>query len=81
MFLSIIGLTIRHKLDLEYKKISNLKINLKIKPNTHKEEKDSNILKLLLVSKQINDKERYLAAMENPDISKLVSSLLYFDYN
>lgn len=42
MFLSIIGLSIRYKVQLEFDKISKLKLNLTVKDGSHKEALESN---------------------------------------
>ncbi|KAF2073948.1 hypothetical protein CYY_004735 [Polysphondylium violaceum] len=57
-----IGLCIREKLNLLLPKKS--KIEILIKPGTHQTEDT--------INKQVNDKERYIAAMENKEIKKLV---------
>jgi len=63
---SIIGLTMREKLDkcLPYK----LKVDIFIKEGTHDTADE--------INKQINDKERISAAMENPNLQTLVNECI-----
>lgn len=63
---SIIGLTMRKKLDncLPYK----IKVDIVIKEGTHDTADE--------INKQINDKERISAAMENPNLQKLVNECI-----
>ena len=58
----IIGLMIKVKLTWGLPR--NMKVTVKITPGTHVNEKS--------VNKQINDKERVLAALENPNIMKIL---------
>ncbi|KAI8793180.1 MIP18 family protein [Biomphalaria glabrata] len=59
---SIIGLSIRSKLDKYLPE--KLKVDIFIKEGTHDTATE--------INKQINDKERISAAMENPNLQKLV---------
>ncbi|RUS69279.1 hypothetical protein EGW08_022957 [Elysia chlorotica] len=61
---SIIGLSIRSKLDQSLPQ--KPKIDIFIKKGTHDTADE--------INKQINDKERISAAMENPNLQKLVAS-------
>ncbi|GFO14801.1 mip18 family protein fam96a [Plakobranchus ocellatus] len=63
---SIIGLSIRSKLDQSLPK--KMKIDIFIKKGTHDTAEE--------INKQINDKERISAAMENPNLQKLVASCI-----
>lgn len=66
---SIIGLTMRSKLDkyLPYK----TKVDINIKEGTHDTADE--------INKQINDKERISAAMENPNLLKLVDECVEYE--
>jgi len=63
---SLIGLCIREKLKrtLPYR----TKINIFVKEGSHASEED--------VNKQINDKERVAAAMENPNLLELIDACI-----
>jgi metal-sulfur cluster biosynthetic enzyme len=70
-----IGLCMRYKLMLELKNYLknfrfriNFKIEILLKSGTHKSEQE--------INKQLNDKERYLAAFENPDIQNYILKLI-----
>lgn len=63
---SLIGLSIRAK--LEENLVCNYKLDINIKEGTHDEGPQ--------ITKQINDKERTAAAMENPDVVKLVQGCI-----
>ncbi|CAG5130961.1 unnamed protein product [Candidula unifasciata] len=63
---SIIGLTMRSK--LEQCLPEKLKVDIYIKKGTHDTADE--------INKQINDKERISAAMENPNLQKLVKECI-----
>lgn len=63
-----IGLCLQRKLTLEIGPIRNLKIDISITPGSHQS--------ALEVTKQINDKERVSAALENPHLRGLVESCI-----
>ena len=63
----LIGLTLLKKLQLCVP--SRFKISVKISPGKHVQEKQ--------VNKQLADKERVAAAMENPNLSKMVREGVY----
>ncbi len=70
-----IGLSIRHKLNLEIPKFINslgkiykYKIDVIIYPGSHSTENE--------INKQVNDKERFSAALESPDILNYINSLV-----
>jgi metal-sulfur cluster biosynthetic enzyme len=74
---SIIGLSIRKKIEEELKLFMNnlkRKINYKVEilvvKGSHLTEEE--------INKQLNDKERYLAALENPDIINLIDKLISY---
>lgn len=72
-----IGLLIRNKLreEIPYVTKDKFKIDIIVKKGTHSNENESKIILLNnLVNKQLNDKERYLAALENPDIIKFLKN-------
>ena len=56
-----IGLAIRYKLSKFFNE-KNTKIDLLIYPGFHRLENESKFFFIFLVNKQLNDKERYLAA-------------------
>lgn len=64
---ALIGLCIREKIRQSFPSY-NLKLTILIAPGTHQSEND--------VNKQINDKERVQAAMENPNLYPLVLECL-----
>ena len=65
-----IGLCIRYKLirELDKDKFDQLKIDILLKEGFHDNKVNGIFLILIKVDRQVNDKERYLAALENPDI-------------
>ena len=63
---TLIGLSITVKLIRSLPR--RFKINVKITPGTHAQEHD--------VNKQLNDKERVSAALENPHLLKVVNECL-----
>ena len=63
---SLIGLCIRTK--LEENLICNYKLDISIKEDTHNDGPE--------ITKQINDKERTAAAMENPDLVQIVQECI-----
>jgi metal-sulfur cluster biosynthetic enzyme len=75
-----IGLCMRYKLKKEIedyllatnniKFLKKIKIDILLKKGSHNTEQD--------INKQLNDKERYLAAFENPDILKYINSLTMY---
>ncbi len=74
---SFIGLSIRKKIEEELKLFMNnlkRKINYKVEilvvKGSHLTEEE--------INKQLNDKERYLAALENPDIINLIDKLISY---
>ncbi|KAL3885250.1 hypothetical protein ACJMK2_025338 [Sinanodonta woodiana] len=63
---SLIGLCLREKLQRKF--IERHKLDIFIKEGTHENVNE--------INKQINDKERIAAAMENPNLQKLVNECL-----
>merc|ERR1712154_127936 len=63
---TLIGLSIRVKLLRSLP--SRFKVKIKITPNTHQSEKE--------INKQINDKERVAAALENYSLIKVVNQCI-----
>ncbi|KAL8586459.1 MIP18 protein galla-1 [Nucella lapillus] len=59
---SIIGLTLRRKIEMSFPE--KFKVDIFIKKGTHQTADE--------INKQINDKERISAAMENPNLRELV---------
>eukprot|EP00397_Hematodinium_sp_SG-2012_P058352 GEMP01073755.1.p1 GENE.GEMP01073755.1~~GEMP01073755.1.p1 ORF type:complete len:153 (-),score=30.36 GEMP01073755.1:572-1030(-) len=59
---SLIGLCVRKKLQIEFN--DDWKVDVYIRPDTHADAAE--------ITKQINDKERVAAAMENPELMKLL---------
>jgi len=72
-----IGLSIRHKLNIELKDLMGInyrfKLTLTVEKGKHLKENE--------INKQLNDKERYLAALENEDIVMYINSLINNKYN
>ncbi|GAM23425.1 hypothetical protein SAMD00019534_066000 [Acytostelium subglobosum LB1] len=64
-----IALCLRQKIEKQLPKPS--KVTIYIKPGTHQTEDE--------INKQINDKERYMAALETPEISELVDRCIQED--
>ncbi|XP_061342338.1 protein AE7-like 1 isoform X2 [Gastrolobium bilobum] len=68
---TVIGLCLRVKLKHcfppHYK--SSLQVDIKVSPGSHADEES--------VNKQLNDKERVAAAMENPNLRQLVDECIY----
>ena len=60
-----IGLAIRTKILQEFLVDPAWKLILRVSPGTHETERELN--------KQLNDKERVAAAMENPNLMKLIN--------
>lgn len=79
-FASHIGLSIRKKLENELANYDKYKIEIIIKDNKHKDFANCINIKILflffLVNKQINDKERFAAALENKDLMIFVDNLI-----
>ena len=81
-FASHICLSVRLKLQNELMSYDSYKLDIMIKDDKHldyKNRKTSHNLKFfifVIVNKQINDKERFCAAQENPDLMKFVSELI-----
>ncbi|XP_066915380.1 cytosolic iron-sulfur assembly component 2A-like [Clytia hemisphaerica] len=67
---TLIGLCIRVKLHENL--VQNYKLDIKVQEESHHQAAD--------VTKQINDKERTAAAMENPDLMKIVSECIHEEY-
>ncbi|KAF6030212.1 FAM96A [Bugula neritina] len=63
---SLIGLCIREKLKRSLP--HRIKVNIYVKEGSHSAEED--------VNKQINDKERVAAALENPSLLELIDSCI-----
>ncbi|XP_076443276.1 MIP18 family protein galla-1-like [Babylonia areolata] len=63
---SIIGLTLRRKIETSFPE--KYKVDIFIKKGTHQTADD--------INKQINDKERISAAMENPNLRSLVDKCI-----
>eukprot|EP00744_Colponema_vietnamica_P014462 GILI01020247.1.p2 GENE.GILI01020247.1~~GILI01020247.1.p2 ORF type:complete len:134 (+),score=18.18 GILI01020247.1:145-546(+) len=59
-----IGLCIRAKLKEEFPQFKDFKLDVTVKPGTHNTQPD--------IDKQVNDKERVSAALENPVVMALV---------
>jgi len=74
-FANNIGLCIKYKLktDLQY---LNLKVDVYIKEGMHSTKKESNIY---TVDKQVNDKERVAAALENPAVIQMLTEAIQTD--
>ncbi|KAL8193773.1 hypothetical protein R6Q57_026465 [Mikania cordata] len=64
---TVIGLCLRIKLKDCFP--PHLKVDIKVAPGSHADEE--------AVNKQLNDKERIVAAMENPTLRQLVEECLY----
>lgn len=64
---AVIGLCLRVKLMRSFP--PNYKIDINVSPGSHEDEKS--------VNKQLNDKERVAAALENPNLRQLVDECLY----
>ena len=65
----VIGLSVRAKLMFDLPHINTVwKVDLAVEPGSHVQEEE--------ITKQINDKERVCAALENPHILKEVKALL-----
>ena len=67
---AIIGLAIIVK--LLYTLPARFKINVKITPGTHSSEQ--------AINKQLADKERVAAALENPNLSSLLNNCIVYKY-
>jgi metal-sulfur cluster biosynthetic enzyme len=71
-----IGLSIRHKLNIELKDLMGInyryKLTLTVEKGKHLKEDE--------INKQLNDKERYYAAFENKDIVMYINSLINNKY-
>ncbi|KAM3238800.1 protein AE7-like 1 isoform X1 [Capsicum annuum] len=63
---TVIGLCLREKLKNCFP--PNFKVDIKVAPGSHADEES--------VNKQLNDKERVAAAMENPNLRQLVDECL-----
>jgi len=66
---SIIGLCVRTKLQRDF--CDDWKIDISIRPDTHEDAAD--------ITKQINDKERVAAAMENSELMKVLERCIEED--
>lgn len=66
---SLIGLCVRNKLQRDLPE--RYKLDIYVKEGTHNIEKD--------INRQINDKERIAAAMENPNLRELVTQCVEFE--
>ncbi|RDX99088.1 Protein AE7-like 1 [Mucuna pruriens] len=64
---TVIGLCLRVKLKHYFP--PHYKVDIKVSPGSHADEES--------VNKQLNDKERVAAALENPNLSQLVDECLY----
>ncbi|KAJ0659805.1 putative Fe-S cluster assembly domain superfamily, MIP18 family [Helianthus annuus] len=64
---TVIGLCLRIKLKDCFP--PHFKVDIKVAPGSHADEE--------AVNKQLNDKERIVAAMENPNLRQLVDECLY----
>ncbi|XP_059284698.1 protein AE7-like 1 isoform X3 [Lycium ferocissimum] len=64
---TVIGLCLREKLKNFFP--PHFKVDIKVAPGSHADEES--------VNKQLNDKERVAAAMENPNLRQLVDECLY----
>ena len=62
-----IGLSIHYKLMMELADYKKMKIRIECMKNTHNQSEE--------VEKQVNDKERIAAALENEHILKFISEL------
>lgn len=62
-----IGLSIHYKLMMELPDFQKMKLKIRCFENSHLQAEE--------VEKQVNDKERIAAALENEDILKFISSL------
>lgn len=83
---SLIGLCLRGKIQKNV--VERIKLDIVIAEGKHSTEEESmqfiiaenlikfNILLTLLVNKQINDKERVAAALENPNLKEMVDSCI-----
>jgi len=67
-FATHIGLAIRLKLERELTDYEKIKLTLLIKSGGHKQQK--------IIDKQINDKERTAAAMENEELLNFIENLI-----
>ncbi|VFQ93421.1 unnamed protein product [Cuscuta campestris] len=64
---TVIGLCLREKLKNYFP--PHHKVDIKVAPGSHADEES--------VNKQLNDKERIAAALENPNLRHLVDECLY----
>ncbi|KAH6769487.1 MIP18 family protein [Perilla frutescens var. frutescens] len=64
---TVIGLCLREKLKDHFP--HHFKVDIKVAPGSHANEES--------VNKQLNDKERVAAALENPNLRQLVEECLY----
>ncbi|CDP02023.1 unnamed protein product [Coffea canephora] len=64
---TVIGLCLREKLKDCFP--AHFKVDIKVAPGSHADEE--------AVNKQLNDKERVAAALENPNLRQLVTECLY----
>lgn len=64
---TVIGLCLREKLKDHFP--LHFKVDIKVAPGSHANEES--------VNKQLNDKERVAAALENPNVRQLVEECLY----
>ncbi|CAK74980.1 unnamed protein product (macronuclear) [Paramecium tetraurelia] len=64
-----IALSIRVKLSQELLNYKSYKIHIIVKDNLHNQKSQ--------IDKQVNDKERYLAAMENEYLMNFINQLIY----
>ncbi|CAH2064442.1 unnamed protein product [Thlaspi arvense] len=71
---NLIGLCLRAKLreclPLHYK------IDIKVSPGSHADEDSGEVIYAVAVNKQLNDKERVIAALENPNLRQLVDECI-----
>jgi len=65
---TIIGLAIRHKIDQEFLLEEGWKLSVKVSPGSHDKEVE--------INKQLSDKERVYAALENPKLIQIINSII-----
>ena len=69
---TLIGLSIRRKIEEEYLLGAGWKLIIQVAIGTHENEKE--------INKQLNDKERVNAALENPAIIKIINNVIGNSY-
>ncbi|XP_058009186.1 protein AE7-like 1 isoform X1 [Hevea brasiliensis] len=73
---TVIGLCLRVKLQECFP--PHYKVDIKVSPGSHADEESGEVkLGINFVNKQLNDKERVAAALENPNLRQLVDECLY----